>query len=514
MAQSIRIRRTLSTLPPTGLAAGELAIEMNSVLPRLWVGVPQAVDLTERRLVAGPEVYLPLSGGTIGGNLEVIGTTTVDGGLTVNAVGIQYAGIPQFPQPQHLIAFEWTGSELRGWVNGTLIGTLAAGGPFLPLSGGTLSGDLYAPNIHLSGELDAVHARLTQELWLTDRVIPGGTQYAIYGETDAVVGAALRFWAGSDRLLVLNDGTVMTALGGRLRVQTSVGGPEHLLVDGALVADATGCQLHGQTTVVGEIWINALGIQYRGLPVAEPQHVIGFDWDSQVNLRGWVDGGYIGTLATTAHLGAYLPLTGGTLSGPLTIFGAAVIAAPVSTFYGQINLAQAAVGPELVWLGFGRTFDFSISSTTGDFVTSEGTTGIGQPRLSIRAGNGVVYVHNGLEVASAHTYRPGGGAWLDLNNPLEREVIGPYPAGLSEICALEPIIWRLNSGPAEGETGGGLDPAAARAIMPDLVREAPPELRGDRAEPLFLFDASNLPYALINAVKELAERVAAVERRR
>ncbi|PWT77507.1 MAG: hypothetical protein C5B60_02415 [Chloroflexi bacterium] len=82
MANNFQIRRTLTAgnPPPTvgqtgALLEGELGIELAGAAPRLWVGVPVALDATGRRLVidsstipgTGPgEGFLPLAGGTLG----------------------------------------------------------------------------------------------------------------------------------------------------------------------------------------------------------------------------------------------------------------------------------------------------------------------------------------------------------------------------------------------------------------------------------------------------------------
>src|SRR5262245_2866719 len=70
MAQSIRIKRTIQPNNPPlpgSLDVGELAVEMNRVVPRLWVGVPSAIDTDEQRLLVGDDIYLPLTGGRISG---------------------------------------------------------------------------------------------------------------------------------------------------------------------------------------------------------------------------------------------------------------------------------------------------------------------------------------------------------------------------------------------------------------------------------------------------------------
>jgi hypothetical protein len=55
MTQTIQSKRTLTPdLAPTGLAEGELSIELASATPKLWVGVPVAVDPAGRRLLNPP----------------------------------------------------------------------------------------------------------------------------------------------------------------------------------------------------------------------------------------------------------------------------------------------------------------------------------------------------------------------------------------------------------------------------------------------------------------------------
>lgn len=62
MPVRIQIRRTSTIdLAPTGLAQGELAVEMASTPPRLWVGVPGSIDVSGRRLLNPPTSALALA---------------------------------------------------------------------------------------------------------------------------------------------------------------------------------------------------------------------------------------------------------------------------------------------------------------------------------------------------------------------------------------------------------------------------------------------------------------------
>ncbi|MBO0863671.1 MAG: hypothetical protein J2P16_01175, partial [Mycobacterium sp.] len=51
----LRIRRTaLANTPPPALAEGQLAVGMADTPPSLWVGVPSAIDPTQRRQINPP----------------------------------------------------------------------------------------------------------------------------------------------------------------------------------------------------------------------------------------------------------------------------------------------------------------------------------------------------------------------------------------------------------------------------------------------------------------------------
>ena len=599
MAQSIRIRRTLTQdLAPAGLAEGELAIEMNSALPRLWVGVPPAVDLCGRRLVAGPEVYLPLSGGTIGGNLAVTGTQTINGGLTINALGINYAGLP-VAQPQHVIGLEWDGSNLVGWVNGTNVGVFARADRFLPLTGGTI----YQPNVSdpLTIQADAGSSPRIQYRLLPGGAVPAGilwqagarqldgnfiisvvgsglAQFLIYPDGNLLLTAAnptdpqhAATKAYADRFLPLSGGTMT----GSLRVQTTVGGPEQLLVDGAFVADSTGTQLHGQcrfygpvTTPIAVESISPIAltsphdcyIAYNIVDPGAPQNTQNWLTGPQYGTdRGFIfyNGAYRLTIAPsgTVFLGDALAGATGRLEagsvgagvfqatganavywtedrtagsaqqwamyadgGIFRLFAAGAGGADRFTlerngraiFTGGAMQLLADPGAECDFRIFanGEHVNIHFSSNYGGQIWGVGVNPAGSFYISDHSGPptswapkititppGMVQLLVGLEVLGPRAYRAGGNP--NWETVLLSGASEPYQAGLGEILRLEPRIGTIDGGRAIGF-------AAAAAAMPDFRIAGEPEL----------VNYSALSFAMVNAIKELAERLAALERRR
>jgi hypothetical protein len=109
-------------------------------------------------------------------------------------------------------------------------------------------------------------------------------------------------------------------------------------------------------------------------------------------------------------------------------------------------------------------------------------------------------------------WKPGGGPWAALSDDRVKRNVRPYSAGLADICELAPIRFEYNGdgGSADdGVTRYGLSAQATQPVMPELVHEMPVSqhsLPGQLAT-----DLGPLTLALVNAVRELAERVASLE---
>jgi phage gp45-like len=115
-------------------------------------------------------------------------------------------------------------------------------------------------------------------------------------------------------------------------------------------------------------------------------------------------------------------------------------------------------------------------------------------------------------------YQPGGGSWTATSDPRLKKDVEPYTAGLPEVLQLDPIRFRYNGlgGIFDTETiYYGLDTEQALGVMPEMVHSLAMKLREEDPEPVDVLhlNSTALTFALVNAVKELAARLAVLERR-
>jgi hypothetical protein len=136
-------------------------------------------------------------------------------------------------------------------------------------------------------------------------------------------------------------------------------------------------------------------------------------------------------------------------------------------------------------------------------------------------------------------WKPGGGSWADSSDLRIKNVIGDYTSGLEAILALRPIRYNLkgNWSYIEGrnaEVSRDKKPAiqaphdiAAEAgtefigfvaqeletIMPEMVNKIPAKIDGKLVDDLRTVDITALPFALVNAIKEINARLTGLEAR-
>ncbi len=106
--------------------------------------------------------------------------------------------------------------------------------------------------------------------------------------------------------------------------------------------------------------------------------------------------------------------------------------------------------------------------------------------------DGTLFIAGGAE-------KPGGGMWTAISDARLKSVNGVYPSGLEEILALEPVRFHYKDGNALKQPTDrefiGLIAQEAMKSMPEIVNK--------REDGFYTLDPSAMPYALINAVKEL-----------
>jgi hypothetical protein len=148
------------------------------------------------------------------------------------------------------------------------------------------------------------------------------------------------------------------------------------------------------------------------------------------------------------------------------------------------------------------------STASGD--TDSGITSIGDNDLTFYVNNQVSARATGLIWSKA-----GGGLWAALSDIRTKEKVNPYQKGIQEIASLTPISYRYTEAsgmgnPREDEDLVGFSAQELDVLFPECVDVISHE--GYEGGVLNA-DMSPLIPALVNAVKELDARLAAVEKR-
>lgn len=296
---------------------------------------------------------------------------------------------------------------------------------------------------------------------------------------------------------------------------------------------------------------------------------------TSLTLSGSLTGGTVLTMTGLATVGALTSTGtvsfGGSLigTGSSIFFGGATAAIPIQfrpKFDSATNqTVMSAVGD---WtFGGSGTFSGALSCGTnaltcgpincGTPITASGglvigTTGANtiwlRPNGSGSATGQMIYSSAGnLTIDGSVATKATGTTWANPSDARIKNVVGDYTIGLAAILAL--VVKRFTY--KGNETAGvpGVDPALpederadpdpnatapfpdsphyklavdgtecvgliaqdAEQAMPDLVTEAPAYIDGEPVPDLRVLDTSNVIYALINAVKELAARVQTLE---
>lgn len=366
--------------------------------------------------------------------------------------------------------------------------TTTGGGPFLPLVGGNLTGNLTTSataNIIAGSDVlitGAVHVGSHGD-WEWSFSVDPATGSKIqnyranwYDRWDSTSGE--RRWVGpAGDLMILNGA-------GDLRTEASVStayihSSGNANVDGTLTAGA----------------INAPGGTYTGTTVNVTGNISGHDVSAGGNItaNGYVSGAAV--YAGVLHAGGIgsdfmLQIDGG---GNRTIYWSSTWALSWAVATG--NLAYVRNDGVMMFNSIGYTGDFGIT------------------------GN--------------NAFKPGGGSWAAPSDSRIKTVTGDYTRGLAEIKALSPkrFIYRGNDTTEQPDAAtaapykssphylaatnnnefAGLVAQDLEAVMPEMVTKQGGYIDGTAANDIMTVDRSSLDLALVNAIKELEARIAALE---
>jgi hypothetical protein len=124
-----------------------------------------------------------------------------------------------------------------------------------------------------------------------------------------------------------------------------------------------------------------------------------------------------------------------------------------------------------------------------------------------------------LHLTTDSAAKPTSNTWTISSDARVKEVIGPYTRGVADIVALEPRYYRLN-----GAFGSVDDGRVHVSVIAQEAQATWPEMIGtydhtdkdaddvETVTELLNLNTNELQWALVNAIKELAQRVEVLER--
>jgi hypothetical protein len=238
------------------------------------------------------------------------------------------------------------------------------------------------------------------------------------------------------------------------------------------------------------------------------------------SISGGAYGAWVRQLNSVNYSAYALPLSGGTVSGNLTVSGNNAVICSTFTFSNS---------PTFYGLTFnGSNIQYYLNNASS----------------SVWRGSDYAFIHN------YSAYKPGGGSWADSSDARIKTVLGNYENGLDAINALRPVRYTFKGNdthePPEGKPVGPIVGGASEEIerepavvpyfnsmhcdaatkstkfiglvaqecegaMPEIITKVHGYIDGAEVHDLRNIDTGPLVFALINAVKELSAKVAALE---
>lgn len=185
---------------------------------------------------------------------------------------------------------------------------------------------------------------------------------------------------------------------------------------------------------------------------------------------------------------------------------------------GKLTVAGGSIGVYATGSDYG-IYGFSNSIGTGGF-SSDGVGLYGYSDFGFAGVQGGSEFGIGGYFSSSESYalvadgsaaKPGGGSWSVYSDSRIKENIVPYAKGLADILLINPVTYEYNglANTVKGSKYTGIIAQEIKEIFPDTVGTYKAKLNKedeDKTE-LYDFNASDLTFALINAVKELKAEI-------
>jgi len=129
-----------------------------------------------------------------------------------------------------------------------------------------------------------------------------------------------------------------------------------------------------------------------------------------------------------------------------------------------------------------------------------------------------------LNLNTTNAYKIGGGPWSSISDRRIKNVHEKYAGGLSQIEQLQPVVYSYkandsapgvaslhDSAAASGKKLIGLVAQECETHLPEMVTKSAGFIDGVAVSDLRALDTGPLLYAMLNAIKELSQRLRAAE---
>lgn len=239
--------------------------------------------------------------------------------------------------------------------------------------------------------------------------------------------------------------------------------------------------------------------------------------------------GRVGINTAAAEPGARLEVVLGANTGPAeqVRFGNAMVGSGGAAFSSFAVYGHQALGANVTAVNASYALRQSNTGVVHLNAAAGQVLSLRQGGNSVRLGitvNGNVVVGSESELAGSGTAvfqvaggafkNDGNGAWAFTSDARVKEEVRDLDAGLAELRRMRPVRYRYNglAGTRAGLEGIGVLGQEIEQVLPETVERLPADSNDDGMDGLRVFNPSALTYVLINAVKQLADKVETLER--
>jgi len=201
--------------------------------------------------------------------------------------------------------------------------------------------------------------------------------------------------------------------------------------------------------------------------------------------------------------------SGGAAFSSFAVFGHQALGANVTAVNASFALRQSNTGVVHLNAATGQVLSLRQGGNSVRLgITVNGNVVIGSE--SELAGSGTAV----FQVAGGAFKNDGNGAWAFTSDARVKEDVRDLDAGLAELPRVRPVRYRYNglAGTRAGLEGVGILGQEIEQVLPETVEKLAADSNADGMDGLRVFNPSALTYVLINAVKQLADKVETLER--